>query len=270
MRNFSKWLFSVACAAIVLGGCTGKNGDPGPTGATGATGATGTTGASGQNLTGNIVGFVSPVDENGAALSKSGVIVSIDGTSPAVTATSNADGRFELTSVRNGTYNLTYTRSGLATFHRYGLGHVGGDQPTYLGTVSLSQIATSSVTALSATSSLLNGTVTLVVTLTSPTPTTNFRYALFASSTGPVASATGTLLFTSAATSAFSTTSYTFSTVLSRTTLTNAGFTVGSTVYLAAFGSTAVTAGYSDPATGRVLYPALSPAASPTVSVVVP
>jgi Carboxypeptidase regulatory-like domain len=258
MFNLSKFACIVFGAAILLTGCKGKDGDPGPTG------------AAGQGLTGSIAGFVSPTDENGGLLAKNGVIVSIDGANPAISATTNADGKYEFTNVRAGTYNLTYTRTGLATFHRYGLGHIGGDQPTYLGTLSMSQVSSMTVPSFTATSNPSSASVSLSLNVASPTPTSTFRYALFASASPTVNPATATLLFTSTGTGTTTSTFYSFSTIVSRASLNNAGFATGTTVYLAAFGSTAVLAGYSDPATGRVTYPALNPTGSSVAAVVVP
>lgn len=260
-------LLATLFAGVLLGGCKGKDGDPGPAGATGAQGPAGT---SGQNLTGNLTGFVNAVDENGASIGKSGVVVSIDGTNPAVTATSDADGKYTFASLKNGTYNLTYLRSGLATFHRYGVGHVGGDQPTYLGTLTLSQVSTQSVPSFTASANPTTGIVALSVTVTSPTPTTTFRYALFAATGTPVNATTGSLVFTSSIITTAPTTSYTFQTSLTRASLNNLGFASGTTVNLAAYGSTASLASYSDPATGKFVYPALGTVSSPIATVVVP
>lgn len=268
MNHISKFVCVVFGATVLLTGCKGKDGDPGPAGANGAAGPAGT---SGQNLTGNLIGYVNPIDENGAILAKSGVTVSVDGASPAITATTDADGKYTLANVRNGTYNLTYSRTGLATFRRFGLGHVGGDQPTYLGTLTITQVSTQTVTGFTAVSNAGAGTVTLTFTISSPTPPSAFRYALFASATSPASPTNGILLFTGnafPATSGMNT--FTFSTTVSRTNFTNAGFASGTAVNLTAYGSTSSLFSYSDPATGRFVYPALSTSPSPAVVVVVP
>jgi hypothetical protein len=210
------------------------------------------------------------VDENGAVLAKNGVTVTIDGLTPAVTTTTNTDGKFEFLNVRNGTYNLSFSRTGLATFRRFGLPHVGGDQPTYLGTTTITQVSTSTVTALNATTSATNGTVTLNLTFANPVPMGTYRAAIFAGTGASVNQTTGMLLFTFTSSPAFPTTSYSTTITVGRATFTNAGFAAGTTVYLAAFGSTASLFSYSDPATGRFVYPALNATSSPVVSVVVP
>ena len=42
-------------------------------------------------------GFVHPMDEYGSPFGKSGVTVMLDGVTPAATATTNVDGRYEFT-----------------------------------------------------------------------------------------------------------------------------------------------------------------------------
>ena len=278
MKNISNLFLAFTCAAALLGGCTGKQGDPGPTGATGATGAagaTGATGTSGQNLTGSIVGFVSPVDENGnLSTTKSGIVVSIDGTNPAVTATTNADGRFELANVRNGTYNLTYTKAGLATYHRYGLGHVGGDQPTYLGTTTITPVST--IYASNLSPSYSTGSVTLYFTLNNPVAISTFRFAVLASNTSTFTSSSSFVTSGITSPSYYSypytgtATSTTYSISISKATLNSLGYNSGTPVYLAVVGSTSYYGSYSDPSTGRIVYPALNLTSPANTAVVVP
>ena len=271
MSHLSKFTCIVFGAAVLFTGCTGKDGAPGPTGTAGTNGTAGPTGPSGQNLTGNLTGFVNSVDETGAQLSKAGVLVTLDGATPAVTATSDVDGRFTLTNVRNGTYNLIFGRAGYGTFRRLGVGHVGGDQPTFLGVTTLSQVSTQTIT------SIANGTpsptaVSLNLTFASPTPTTTFRYALFASSTPNPTAATAILVqngtvFSNGA----PTTTFQFNNLgINRAQFNNAGFASGATVYLIMYGSTSFLTAYLDTATGRFVYPVLNPVGSPVLVTVIP
>ena len=270
MRHFSKFACVVFGAAVLLTGCKGKDGDPGPAGAAGATGTQGPAGTSGQNLVGNIVGFVNSVDESGVQLSKAGVLVTVDGSTPAITATSDADGRFTLNNVRNGTYNLTFTRVGYSTFRRLGVGHVGGDQATFLGTATLSQVSSQTV------SSFTNGApsptaVNVNLTVNSPTPTTNFRVAFFASTLPNPTPATGTFVTSfTLGTGGGPINSYSTTLGINRASFNNVGFASGTTVYLAAFGSTSFFASYVDLATGRVVFPTFNTTSSPVITVVIP
>ena len=83
-------------------------------------------------LEGNIVGFVNHlVDETGNEVEdKSGVNVTIEGlTSSAIT---NEDGRFELSNVRAGTYNIIYKKTGYGSLKIFGFQFIGGNIPAML------------------------------------------------------------------------------------------------------------------------------------------
>ncbi|RYU83773.1 carboxypeptidase regulatory-like domain-containing protein [Hymenobacter persicinus] len=262
MKRITTALFTLSTAAVLLTGCT-KKGEPGPAGATGATGATGPTGPSGQNLTGTVYGFVNPVDENGSntTLAKSGVTVTLEGATT-LTATTDANGRYEFPGVRNGTYNMTYSRTGLATLRRFAVTHVGGDQPTFLGLATLSQVS-NTVAGNLVLGSPTATSIPLTMLVTNPNPATNFRVSFFASTTPGVTSATGTLVTTFILTNGG-----VVNLSLARTSLQNVGFATGSTIYLVAYGSAVNLASYVDPLTGRFVYPSLNPTPSNVVSFV--
>lgn len=258
MKKFTNLFLSV-CAVALLAGCSGKDGDPGPTGPAGPAGP------SGQNLTGNLFGFVNPVDEYGNALPKSGVTVTLDGVTPAATATTNADGRYEFASLRNGTYNLSFSRTSLSSFRRLGVGHVGGDQPTFLGTTTLSASSTTAFGSVSVAGQT-NTDVTLRVPLSNvgaPTGTFN-RFAIFASANPGTNASNGTLLFTSSSNSSVT------NVFIPKSTLNNTGFASGSAVYIVVYGVPAFLLSYTDPATGRPVYTGLSTASSNQVAFIVP
>ncbi|KAA9331566.1 hypothetical protein F0P96_15120 [Hymenobacter busanensis] len=257
MNTFTKLLFSATVVVgSLLGGCKGKDGDPGPTGATGATGATG---PSGQNLTGNLFGFVSPVDENGSVQSRAGVTVTLENTTPVQTATSDANGRYEFANLRNGTYNLTYSRAGYASLRRIGIGHVGGDQPTFLGTTSITQPSSGVVTNLALTgTSSSSSTVPFTLTLNNSNPTNaTYRVSFFASTTPGVTAANGTLI-----TTAIFTAGGTINSSLSKSSFTGAGFPIGAPVYVVAYAVSAINPTYIDPQNGRTVFTGVSSTAS--------
>ena len=259
MVNLSKFFCVAFGAAVFLTGCKGKDGDPGPAGATGAAGTPG------QNLTGTLFGFVAPVDEYGNALAKSGVTVTLEGVTPAATTTTNADGRYEFTNLRNGTYNLSFTRAGLANVRRLGIAHVGGDQPTFLGTNSISAPSTTTVGAISVTNIAVTG-ITLSIPYSNPgAPVGSFvRLALYAGANSGTNSANGTLLTT------VSSTANPLTFTLSKATFNSAGFASGTAVYLVAYGAPASLTGFIDPLTGRVIYSGLSANSSNQLVFIVP
>jgi hypothetical protein len=266
-------LFCAICALSLLASCAGKDGDPGPAGATGATGPvgpTGPTGPAGQNLSGNIVGFINSLDEDGNQQAKNGVTVTIEGASP-LTATSDANGRFEFINVRSGTYNLTYSRAGYGTLRRYGVGHVGGEQATFLGTTTFSQAATTVASAATATVNTAGATVVVNFTVSKPVAATTFRYAVLASASPVLTGSTATLVGAGGTTiGGAPVASLAANSSIPKSTLNSAGFASGSTVYLTVYGSTFSLISYVDPVTGRSIYPSLSSTASNTVAVIVP
>lgn len=260
MKHISKFVAVAFGAAVLLTGCKGKDGDPGPAGATGP---------SGQNIVGNISGFVFPVDEYGAATAKSGVTVTLDGVTPAAVATSNADGRYEFVAVRSGTYNLTFSRTGLATVRRLGVGHVGGDQPTFLGSNTISANSTTSIGTISV-ASLSSTVVQINVPFTNAGVPTGVlpRFLAFVSASPGTTAINGAL----ASIFSFSTTSSSPNSVvagIAKATLNTAGFASGTTVYLVMYGAPSFLTGYTDPLTGKFIYSGLS-APSSQLAFIVP
>jgi hypothetical protein len=270
MHHLYKFVCVVFSAMVLLSGCKGKDGDPGPAGATGATGATG---PAGQTPTGNLVGFVSPLDENGINLPKAGVTVTITNTTPALTQTTDANGRYEFVALRSGTYNLTFTRNDLSLFKVFGYGHVGGDQPGLLGTTYLTAYATtvvSNVTVGSAQYSPNVGFYTplnLVISGGGNINSSYRRVALYASASPGVNSTTGTLinsyyLYSNGTTAQLQ---------VLRAELNAAGFASGTAVYVVLYGAPYYNGlSYTDIATGRSILSGLNPTASQVVSFIVP
>lgn len=80
---------------------------------------------------GNIVGFVNLIDNNGyESKDISGVSISIEGTSHS--AVTNENGRFTLTDIEAGTYNLIYEKTGYGTSKLLSYQFVGGGEPAFV------------------------------------------------------------------------------------------------------------------------------------------
>ena len=218
-------------------------------------------------VSGPITGYAQADDENGAPLDRSGIAVTVDNSSPKLTATTDATGKFAFDNVPAGTYNLTFTRSGLGTFRRLSVAHLGGPDPTFLPNVSLSQVSGTVVSALASATPTANGNLLLQTTATNPTPANQLRVAVFVASAAGVTAATGTLLGVYAVT-----TTVTGAQVISVRTadLRSAGIASGATVYAVAYGAPVTNPSYVDPTTGRTTYADLNPTASPALSFVAP
>lgn len=99
-----------------------------------------------------MVGFVTLFDEFGTRLTNSAsMTVTVEGSSPAISAVTSADGKYTLPSVESGTYNLIFTRAGFGTFRRPSIQHLGGSAPTSLGNNNLWETAKTVVSSLTAT-----------------------------------------------------------------------------------------------------------------------
>jgi hypothetical protein len=258
MKKISALLLASLCAASLLTGCSGKDGDPGPTGPSGTPG---------PNLTGNMVGFVNPLDEGAIATTKSGVTVTLEGVTPVTTATTDANGRYEFSALRNGTYSLIYSRAGLGTFRRISIAHVGGDQPTFLGITPLVQISNTSVVSFSFGSPQSGNIVPFTLTLSNPSPNVSLRGIIFVGATPNVSSGTGTSIGTFIANSS---NVGTINSTISKATLNSAGLASGITAYAIAYGTSNIPPSFIDPATGRPVFTSLSTSPSSVVSFIVP
>ena len=141
------WKLSAATLLLVTAfACKGPEGQPGPQGQQGIPGQNATL------TTGKIVGFVVLYDPFFTALpDRSGVTVTIEGSAPAITATTDANGRFEFASQTLGTYNLVCSKTGFGTVTIRGIVHVGGTNPTLVQT-SLGQVPAFSATLFAANS----------------------------------------------------------------------------------------------------------------------
>lgn len=255
MKKISALLLASLCAASLLTGCSGKDGDPGPTG------------PAGPNLTGALVGFVNPVDQYGDLLAKSGVTVTLDGVTPALTTTTNADGRYEFANVRNGTYNFTFSRTGLASTRRIGVGHIGGDQPTFLGTSFVSEPSTTVVGNVSV--DRIRNDIELDIPFSnSGAPEDAFLdFVVYASSSPGTTAANGVFLASPYGYLGFSNST---EARISKSRLNASGFASGTRVYAVVYGAPRYRNSYTDPSTGRVVYSGLSATPSNQVSFIVP
>jgi hypothetical protein len=84
-------------------------------------------------LKGNMVGYVVLFDEFGIQLiDLSNVKITAIGSDGNYTANSDTKGRFELSNMPTGTYELHFEKQGFGTLKQYGVQHLGGE-PTILG-----------------------------------------------------------------------------------------------------------------------------------------
>ncbi|MGQ1945471.1 hypothetical protein ACT3CD_00035 [Geofilum sp. OHC36d9] len=83
------------------------------------------------SFSGEIIGFVNLIDNNGVEIEdKSSVKVSIEGSGNSVIT--DEDGRFELTNVKAGTYNIIYDKADYGLYKLFSYQFIGGDVPAFI------------------------------------------------------------------------------------------------------------------------------------------
>ncbi|MBT3210147.1 MAG: carboxypeptidase regulatory-like domain-containing protein [Bacteroidetes bacterium] len=107
---------------------------------------------------GNIVGFVELVDENGNMYKeKEGVNVSIE--YPSESTITNEYGRFEFWEILAGTYNLNFNKEGFGTYKKFGYQFIGGNVPALLYTTYLYELPNIEIQSLNV--SYYNNTINI-------------------------------------------------------------------------------------------------------------
>jgi hypothetical protein len=211
---------------------------------------------------GNIVGSVNLYDEGTNEVEGSGMTVILEGTS--FSSTTNGDGEFTLNDVPFGTYTVVYEKSGYGTFKKFNVVHQGGN--TFITqNPSLGQQSTTSITELNAGSSD-DFPVILSVTTDPEGSQADSRYIRFFFSTNENVSSTnyeGVL-------DAFKVNITPYNLNLSIESLAALDFPVGSTVYVKCYGDSFWANNYTDPVSGREIFPNLNSNAAPAVSFVMP
>ncbi len=136
-------------------GPTGPKGDNGPQGPTGPQGIQGPAGPQGppgavgpsSSLTGDMAGGFQAYDEHyrNSVADRSGFKVTVEGSNPALSAVTDANGLYLIKGLKAGTYNLIFSKDGFANQTRFGVAHVGGEVPTSLGNMNTFQNSTTTL-----------------------------------------------------------------------------------------------------------------------------
>ncbi len=222
-------------------------------------------GPAGQVLTGDLVGFAYMINEVGRqATDNSGVTVTAEGTN--ISAVTSPDGRWVLSNLTTGTYNIALAKTGYGTTKIVGFQFVGGGQ-AFFGTVLIGQIPGYSVGALAATVS--SGNVNLNGSLTGTLPAAARGVRFFAGTSASVSSDPSTYLWTALQLVPSTTASFSYS--IPGYVLALKGMSGGQTAYIIAYAENPSSVGaYPDLSTGRIWFPNLNLATSGEVAVVVP
>jgi hypothetical protein len=198
----------------------------------------------------DITGFVNLYDEGISLLDNSGMKVSVQGSSPLISATTDAKGKFVLSDVPFGTHTLVYEKAGYGTYKKPGVVHSTDGSPTFIAnTPSLGKVSSTTVTNLTTSQ---DGSTILVAVTTNPAGslgnTRYIRYFLSPSST-------------------VSKDNYSY---VSSGYLITWGFTSGQTVYVKVYGDAFWSNEYQETTTGSKIFPNLNSTSANSVSFKVP
>jgi hypothetical protein len=211
----------------------------------------------------NIVGSVNLYDEGTTQVVNSNMTVKVEGTTPSISATTDANGKFTLSDVPFGTYTIIYEKSGFGTYKRFDLAHANS------GTVitnapSLGEVSTTQITDLEAN---VNGKDVILSVTTNPSGSNgNTRYVRYFLSTDSNVSNENHTYFSPGLVSQINPKEIT----LSNNDLTNAGFSAGQTVFVKVYGDSFWSNEYNNPDLGRNIFPNLNMSTTNSVSFIVP
>lgn len=213
----------------------------------------------------NIIGSVSLYDEGITQVDNADMTIKVEGTSPTISTTTDANGNFTLTDVPFGTYTIIYEKVGYGTYKRFDIEHSNtGTSTRIIGTPSLGQVSTTQVDNLSAN---VNGNDVVLSVSTSPAGNAgNTRYVRYFLSTSSDVSDVNYTYFSPGLTSKINPKEIT----LTASDLSNAGFTSGETVYVKVYGDSFWSSEYDDSDLSRKIFPNLNTTSANAVSFVIP
>jgi hypothetical protein len=214
----------------------------------------------------DIIGFVSLYDESISLAGNLGMQVSVQGSSPLISATTDASGKFVLADVPFGTYTLIYEKAGYGTYKKPGVVHSTTDgSSTFLAnTPSLGKVSTTTVTNLTTSQ---DGSTILVAVTTSPAGSLgNTRYIRYFLSPSSTVSKDNY----SYVSSGYISQTNPYQAPLTSANLITWGFTSGQTVYVKVYGDAFWSNEYQETTTGPKIFPNLNSTSANSVSFKVP
>jgi len=211
-----------------------------------------------------ISGTVALYDEATTAADKSGMTVTVEGTT--LKATTAADGKFAIANVPFGNKNLVFEKAGYGTFKVFNIDHKlnNGSGTLLTNTYSLGKLSTTTITDLDGTPGtgeyLINPTTSPAASNGSP------KYVRLFFHTANTVSNTVYTKYSDAYTVRINPGNIT----LTKTFLNNLGFTSGSTIYVRAYGESFWSNNYTDPTLTRDVFPNQNATSAAAIAIVVP
>jgi hypothetical protein len=256
------YLFAIAIIATLFTSCAkdGAMGPAGTNGATGASGPTGATGSTGPVYYGNMMGFVKKYDQYGNLITTglSGTTVQLSGTATKTTST-DSTGKYVFDSLPTGNYSFAYSAANFGSNQVQDFLYLG-DSTALRGITSISAIPNFNVANLAIKDTVINTDSSIFVTGTmNATDNVARTVMVFIGSTSGTSSSPANYIIAIPKTvNALATT---FTITIPIATIYDAGFTIGTTAYFAAYGINSLygsSSEYIDYTTGRTVYTAVS------------
>ncbi len=126
------------------------------------------------NMKYDIIGSVNLYDEGTSSVPDSGMLVTVLGSNPLITAVTDNDGKFNLSKVTSGTYTLTFEKVDYGTFKKFNINHTGNSNTIIIQNPSLGMKSTTSVSQL--TANVSNDSLILHATLNQNASILNPKY----------------------------------------------------------------------------------------------
>lgn len=197
----------------------------------------------------DIIGSVNLYDEGTTSVSDSGMLVTVVGSNPAITAITDNDGDFNLSEVTSGTYTLTFEKANYGTFKRFNVDHTSNTHTIITQNPSLGMESTTSVSQL--TTNISNDTVILNTTLVQNASISNPKYVRVFMGKNSDLSAQKYDAYSPAYVKQINP----FTIKYSRTDLVDMGFQTGETVYVNVVGESFFANDYDDPNLNYRVFP---------------
>ena len=218
----------LALLIVSLSNCK-KDGPAGPTGSTGSQGAVG------PLLTGNLQGYVSLWDQYGSRIltGQAGDTVTLVGTANRVYTDST--GFYKFSGLTTGVYSIAVNKTGFGNTMVQNIQFAGGGNT--IANAKLSQPSTTVVPALTDSIGPATGNITFYTTLTTTCPQSR-SFILYVGTSPSVSAnpATYLIYYTKAVNPTPVANALKLAFTIPTTDLYDAGFTSGSTAYVAAYG----------------------------------
>ncbi len=221
-----------------------------------------------NGLKGDLIGWITAYNEFGVKYeNRSGILVTLEGSNPLITATTDSNGKYQVFNLSQGTYNISVSKAGFTKTISQGFSFTGGAGTPRIFGLSITEPSTLPATQLTMVKDTINKANQMyfeVINNNNP----NFlsqQYRYFLSNKPNVSSSN--FQFTSTTGSSPSLNGYKLY-LRPQVIIDHNIYPTGSTVYIILYGDTSYKPTYLDEITGFNIYPSISPFPSNVVSFV--